>query len=288
MSPKRKTIPPRRKAIRLKREKKPRKRKQVSRKRKTISPNGKTHSARRKTTRRKPVLAKRKTVPAKRGKVHHNGSTLLPKLVKTQREPPAKAGPIVPPPGVSPTDEALMAAIQRRRPKALAALYDRYSGILKALILRIVHNESEADDLLQEIFVEVWNHSQNFSAAKGKPLGWIVTLARRRAIDRLRKRQAYARAEERLQNSPEQQPEAWTHNLTEDDIDRSDVRHVLYTVLNALPVAQKHAIEFAYFKGMSQREIAAHTNIPLGTIKTRLELGLKKITEALKGWKDEF
>ncbi len=181
-----------------------------------------------------------------------------------------------------------MAAIQQRDPQALADLYDRYGGILKALIMRVLHNEAGADDLLQEIFVEIWNHAQNFSAQKGKPLGWIVTLARRRSIDRLRKYLAYARAEDRLQHSPEQQPDAWTHNVTEDAIERNDRSAVLRSAIRALPEPQQHAIELAFFKGMSQREIAAHTNIPLGTIKTRLELGLKKMTETLKALKDEF
>lgn len=185
-------------------------------------------------------------------------------------------------------DEELMAGIQRRESDALAALYDRYSGILKALIMRIIHNDAEADDLLQEIYMEIWNQAANFSAQKGKPLGWMVTLARRRSIDRLRKRQAYARAEERLQAAPESQPDAWVHNTMEADLELSDTRKLLYGLLNALPPAQKQAIELAFFQGMSQREIAAHTNIPLGTIKTRLELGLKKISDALKGMKDEL
>src|SRR3982750_2962604 len=98
-------------------------------------------------------------------------------------------------PGES-SDLDLMIGIQRGDPEALSKLYDRYNGILKALILRVIHNESEADDLLQEIFMEIWNQARNFSAHKGKPLGWMVTLARRRAIDGLRKKQAYARAEE--------------------------------------------------------------------------------------------
>ncbi len=186
------------------------------------------------------------------------------------------------------TDEALMLGIQERKPEALAGLYDRYSSILKALIMRIIHNDAEADDLLQEIYMEIWNQAANFSPTKGKPLGWMVTLTRRRSIDRLRKRQAYSRAEERLQHETEQQPEAWVHNRTEEDIALSDTRKMLYEVINNLPPAQQQAIELAFFKGMSQREIAAHTNIPLGTIKTRLELGLKKITDGLKGMKDEF
>ena len=181
-----------------------------------------------------------------------------------------------------------MARIQDRESLALEELYDRYSGILKSLIMGVIHNDAEADDLLQEIFMEIWNQAAHYSAQKGKPLGWIVTLTRRRSIDRLRKKQAYARAEERLQNETEQQPDAWVHNSTEDDIEMSDTRRLILNVLKNLPVAQREAIDLAFYHGMSQREIAAKTGIPLGTIKTRLELGLKKISEALRGMKDEF
>src|SRR6266705_684006 len=188
----------------------------------------------------------------------------------------------------APSDLDLMQAIQAEDPDALAQLYDRYNGILKALILRVVHNEAEADDLLQEIFMEIWNQAKNFSAQKGKPLGWMVTLARRRAIDGLRKKQAYARAEERLQHEIEQQPDAWVHNATEEEIAFSDTRILIRKVINGLPPAQQQAIDLAFFRGMSQREIAAKTNTPLGTVKTRLELGLKKIYDGLKELKDEL
>jgi RNA polymerase sigma-70 factor, ECF subfamily len=186
------------------------------------------------------------------------------------------------------SDLDLMRAIQAEDPDALAQLYDRYNGILKALILRVVHNDAEADDLLQEIFMEIWNQAKNFSAQKGKPLGWMVTLARRRAIDGLRKKQAYARAEERLQNETEQQPDAWVHNATEEAILLSDTRTLMRKVINSLPPAQQQAIDLAFFRGMSQREIAAKTNTPLGTVKTRLELGLKKIYDGLKELRDEL
>ena len=187
-----------------------------------------------------------------------------------------------------PTDLELMQGIQAEDPEALSKLYDRYNGILKALILRVVHNDAEADDLLQEIFMDVWNQAKNFSPNKGKPLGWMVTLARRRAIDGLRKKQAYLRASERLQNETEQQPDAWVHNSTAEEIDLSDTRTLIRNVIGSLPEAQQRAIELAFFRGMSQREIAAHTNTPLGTVKTRLELGLKKIYEGLKELKDEL
>ncbi len=188
----------------------------------------------------------------------------------------------------APSDLELMKAIQAEDPNALSQLYDRYNGILKALILRVIHNEAEADDLLQEIFMEIWNQARNFSSQKGKPLGWMVTLARRRAIDGLRKKQAYARAEERLQNETEQQPDAWAHNATEEEIVLSDTRDLIRKVIAGLPPAQQEAIDLAFFRGMSQREIAAKTNTPLGTVKTRLELGLKKIYDGLKELRGEL
>ena len=194
---------------------------------------------------------------------------------------------VEPEPG-APSDLDLMLGIQSGDADALSQLYDRYSGIVKALVLRIIHNDTEADDLLQEVFMEIWNQAKNFSAEKGKPLGWMVTLTRRRAIDALRKRQAYARAEERLQAEPEQQPLAWVQNTTEKEIEAGDTRVLMAKVINSLPEAQQQVIELAFFQGMSQREIASHTNIPLGTVKTRLELGLKKIYDGLKELKDEL
>src|SRR5712691_6727523 len=124
----------------------------------------------------------------------------------------------------APSDVDLMLGIQSGDADALSQLYDRYNGIVKALILRIIHNETEADDLLQEVFMEIWSQAKNFSARKGKPLGWMVTLARRRAIDGLRKKQAYARVEERLQTETGTRSGAGTGYATEDKICSGDTR----------------------------------------------------------------
>ncbi len=188
------------------------------------------------------------------------------RLEKSRARPVTVAPPLEP---GAPSDLDLMRGIQAGDADALSQLYDRYNGILKALILRVIHNEAEADDLLQEIFMEIWNQAKNFSAQKGKPLGWMVTLARRRAIDGLRKKQAYA-------------------NATEEEILLSDTRSLIRKVIAGLPPPQQQAIDLAFFKGMSQREIAAKTNTPLGTVKTRLELGLKKIYDGLKELRDEL
>jgi RNA polymerase sigma-70 factor (ECF subfamily) len=180
------------------------------------------------------------------------------------------------------TDEQLMEGVQQADPQALEELYRRHSATLRAVIVRVLHNEYSSEDLLQEVYLEVWRLASRYSAEKGKALGWMITLARRRAIDRLRREQAYYRVEERFQRETEQQPEAWTHTRVEEDIEASDLRHILGTILESLPEAQKTAVELAFYKGMSQREIASYTKIPLGTIKTRLELGVRKIAAKLK------
>src|SRR6266545_3454490 len=128
---------------------------------------------------RRPGLTS-STRPKPKKRVRTAQSRVVPRTIAPPLEPGA------------PSDFELMKGIQAGDADALSQLYDRYNGIL-----RVIHNEAEADDLLQEIFMEIWNQAKNFSEQKGKPLGWMLTLARRRAIDGLRKKQAYARAEER-------------------------------------------------------------------------------------------
>lgn len=189
---------------------------------------------------------------------------------------------------VNASDEELMTAIQEKRPQALAVLYDRYGAVLKALTMRIVHNEAEAEDLLMEIYMEIWHQAPHYSPDKGRPISWLVTMTRRRAIDRLRKRQSYHRAEERFQQETESQPSSWLKNPVDMDVEIQDLRGVLARILASLPPNQQQAIRLAYYRGMSQREIAAFTGTPLGTIKTRLELGLRKLAGAIRSYRHEF
>src|ERR1700749_4151304 len=125
------------------------------------------------------------------------------------------------------SDEELMAAVQGGNPKALEELHKRHSATLRAVIVRVLHNEHSSEDLLQEVFLEVWRLADRYSRDKGKALGWMITLAPRRAIDRLRREQAYFRVEERFQKETEQQPEAWTHTRVEADIESADLRRIL-------------------------------------------------------------
>jgi RNA polymerase sigma-70 factor, ECF subfamily len=185
-------------------------------------------------------------------------------------------------PGVSSApDEALMKDISRQHHAALAELYGRHGRRLKAMIDGVVHEEAEADDVLQEILLQIWKEANHYSPKSGKPLGWILTIARRRAIDRLRRRQAYSRARERYGKQLNQQPRN-SRQEAYDPFVRKDLRHFLEKCMRALPRFQREAVELAFFKGMSHSEIAIATHAPIGTVKTRLELGLQKLTHAIR------
>src|SRR5438067_7882044 len=179
--------------------------------------------------------------------------------------------------GATISDEALMEAITAHRPEALTEFYSRHGGRLKSVIGNVVHEEGDADDVLQDILLQIWHEADHYSPKAGKLLGWVVTLARRRAIDRLRRKQAYCRAKERYQTHLNEQPAAApeTHSFG-DDISRSDLRHFLYRRLNVLPRHQPEALELAFFAGMSHAESAAATGRPLATVKTAVELGLER------------
>lgn len=186
--------------------------------------------------------------------------------------------------GAGISDEALMEAITDHRPEALSEFYSRHGGRLKSVIGNVVHEEGDADDVLQDILLQIWHEADHYSPKAGKLLGWVVTLARRRAIDRLRRKQAYCRAKERYQEHLNEQPSVAqeSHSVAADDISRSDLRSYLHRRLDVLPKHQREALELAFFTGMSHREIAAVTSAPLGTVKTRLELGLQKLTQSLR------
>ena len=191
-------------------------------------------------------------------------------------------GTLLDQPGISlKPDEALMKDISQRRHSALTELYGRHGQRLKAMIDNVVHEEAEADDVLQEILLQIWKDADRYSPKAGKPLGWMVTIARRRAIDRLRRRRAYSRARERYGKQLEQQPKNSRHEAYNPFV-RKDLRDFLEKCMRALPRFQREAVELAFFKGLSHSEIATATHAPLGTVKTRLELGLQKLSHAIR------
>ncbi|HEV2096343.1 MAG TPA: sigma-70 family RNA polymerase sigma factor [Chthoniobacterales bacterium] len=176
------------------------------------------------------------------------------------------------------SDEELMQAITDGHHAAIGALFRRHGRTLKKVIFQVLHDAAEADDVLQECLMQVWGEAGRYSADCGRPLGWLLTIARRRAIDRMRRRRAYSMAKERFGVYVEHEPRSWLRDRTDADTSGPDIRHFLESQITRLPAFQREAIELSFFRGLSHREIAAHTRTPLGTVKTRLELGLRKLT----------
>lgn len=185
-------------------------------------------------------------------------------------------------------DQEIMNGIAEGMPEALERLHRQYRAAMKAVIMQVLHDDSEADDVLQDVLVQIWTRPEAYSANKGKLISWLCTLARRRAIDRLRQHSAYRRATDRFELSCSRETEEASQSHTvERDAYRDEIRELLVKHLSALPQQQEQAVRMAFLENRSQREIAALTNTPLGTVKTRIELGMKKLSNALSGMQSE-
>ena len=186
-------------------------------------------------------------------------------------------------------DQELMQGLIKRVPQALERLHQRYRTVLRSIIMQVLHDEAETEDVLQEVFLQVWDRAHSYSARKGKLVSWLCTLARRRAIDRLRQHSAYRRATDRYEGSCNHPDKAIdeTH-VVERDAFRDDIRELLHQQIATLPPKQQQVIRLAYFENRSQREISALTSTPLGTVKTRIELGMKKLTHAFGGLREKM
>ena len=163
---------------------------------------------------------------------------------------------------------------------AIAELYDRHARRVYSLALRILGDAPEAEDVVQEVFLQAWRQASRYTATRGVVAAWLQTLTRSRAIDRLRARRPYAdaaggdrAATEAVDSGP---PIDWQFLSSEQT-------RLVRAALERLPLLQRVAIELAYFEGLTHAEIAARLEEPLGTIKTRIRAGLMKLREALAG-----
>ncbi len=177
------------------------------------------------------------------------------------------------------SDVELLHAIARGDEGALARLYDAYRVILFGLLVRILNSREEAEDILQEVFVQVWRRAKDFDDERGRPFTWLVTLARSRAIDRLRSlaaRQRLATGAAQEQEQIEDVSDALT------DAVRAEQQAVVRSALAELPPEQRQTLVLAYFDGLTQSEIASKLNAPLGTVKTRMRSGMIKLRALLE------
>jgi RNA polymerase sigma-70 factor, ECF subfamily len=175
------------------------------------------------------------------------------------------------------SDEQLMASIQRRDVRALEALYDKHRVFAYALALRTVGNPSDAEDVVQEAFLNAWRAAETYRAERSNPRSWILSIVHHRSIDKLRGRQSRVQAVglEEGMNAPDS-ADVWrevSENLTGEDV-RQALQH--------LPNEQRETIELAYFQGYTHTQIAELMDVPLGTVKGRMRIGLHKLKSLLE------
>ena len=173
-------------------------------------------------------------------------------------------------------DVALLKAIAGKDEEALSQLYDRYRVVLFGLLVRILNNREEAEDVLQEVFLQVWGRAGDYDVNRGRPFTWLVTLARSRGIDRLRS----VASRERVAAASARDPVEETSDAIADAV-RSEQRGIVTSALSQLPEEQQRPLVLAYFDGLTQSEIADRLGAPLGTVKTRMRSGMLKLREVL-------
>lgn len=175
------------------------------------------------------------------------------------------------------SDQFLMARIVSGDETALAALYDRHYGLVYTIAARITNDHAVAEEVMQDVFHAVWRTAGGFQD-NGSVAAWIVGIARHRAIDATRTRTFRARGREQ---SLEPAGELAADNQPHDYVVKNFVSERVRTALAMLPDVQRHALELVFYLGLSQSEVASRTGAPLGTVKTRLRLGMLHLRRAL-------
>jgi RNA polymerase sigma-70 factor, ECF subfamily len=186
----------------------------------------------------------------------------------------------------STVDPTLLARVAKGDHQAFSQLYDHSSTLLFTLAMRILGNHEEAAELLQDVYLEVWRKVSRYDIGRGTPIAWLITLTKSRAIDRLRARTARGyQATDSLEAGTATQLTDEGPSPFDTKADQ-ELRTAVVTAVAGLPQAQQQAIELAYYEGLSHTEIASRLNQPLGTVKTRIKLGMSKLREGLQQWRN--
>lgn len=189
----------------------------------------------------------------------------------------------LPPSLIEASDADLIGRVAQGEARALEVLYDRYSSVVFSFALRIVADRELAEEILQEAFFRAWQQGSNFSPGRGTFITWLLSITHNLSIDEIRRRRR--RPMKADSEEPEQVlagvPDTGSGADVEGEVWLGALRDTIGHALAQLPPAQREAIEMAYFQGLTQREIAEALGEPLGTIKTRMRLGLQKLREGL-------
>ncbi len=173
----------------------------------------------------------------------------------------------------APTDQQLMQQLRMRQPDALSRIYDLYSTLVYSVAMRVLRDGAAAEDVMQEVFLKLWQQPDSFADQRGSLCGWLAVVTRNRAIDRIRASRQFENVED-LQLANQVDLGA--------DAERSIMLGKVRAVLETMPEDQRQAMEMAFFEGQTHAEIAERTGQPLGTIKTRIRNALISIRKALE------
>ncbi|MFQ5641414.1 MAG: sigma-70 family RNA polymerase sigma factor [bacterium] len=175
------------------------------------------------------------------------------------------------------TDLELFEEIASKQTWALEAIYDRHAGRLNGLAIKILKDDYLAEEVLQEVFLTIWNDPSRFNRSKGSPLAWMMILCRNKAIDKLRAKETAVKRSAILNEDILFQDEVWAADNPLQETHYRELQTRIRGALAQLPSEQRLAIEMTFFQGFSQTEISEQLNLPLGTIKTRIRLGMQKL-----------
>lgn len=176
-------------------------------------------------------------------------------------------------------DEELLAMVARGDEGALGAVYDRFGGLVYTVALRVTGDRQTAEEVTQDVFQGVWQTAGSYQAGRGACAAWLVGIARHRAIDAIRSKRERARTREQTYD---QGSFAETAGAPDPELTDLDLREAVRAALDSLPPAQRQAVELAFYGGLTRVEIAERLGEPIGTIKTRLRLGLLKLRDLLR------
>jgi RNA polymerase sigma-70 factor, ECF subfamily len=175
------------------------------------------------------------------------------------------------------TDEDLLVRVARGDQAAYGDLFDRFSGQVYGVIKRVVRDPSQSEEVAQEVLVEVWRTAVRFDPDRGSARTWILTMAHRRAIDRVRSEQASRDRTDRIG----QRDQSRAFDEVSEEVERRFEHQQVRDSLTALTELQREAVELAYYGGYTYREVAELLDTPLGTIKTRMRDGLIRLRDAM-------
>jgi len=172
----------------------------------------------------------------------------------------------------------LMRRIGAGEGEALAEIFDLHSPLVLGLLFRILGRRSEAEEILQEVFLQVWTQAGRYYPDRASPRGWILMLARSRALDRIRRRDSSRRREEEVAGDPLL---AAVHPVGTARLEAVERKSRVHSALDLLAPEQRRCIELAFFEGLTHTQIAERLQAPLGTVKSRILLGMNKLRQAL-------